>query len=944
MGDGLGGFPKLPKRPPRLRSPKSAKVPGGKKLTGKAGQLAGKKTGDAAGSGKPSSKRSPFRRKKNSQGGLKGKLKKLTGGKKKQPAGGKGGKRSGLKRAAAVAKKAAKVAIKTVKWARRAFKAARRTMYAVKGAVAAIGGWWVVLIVLGVVALGVGFVWFALQSALGDDNFVVLPDDAALGAQVESSREQASDADGSSDSGTGTGDDDVLELVYFGGLTEPPDRLLRFTDPWPVLVEGVGGSCSCSAADEECEFGEHGIRLEAPVAVDWEPPDELVGENARYPYCHLLAAGLLLSDYRDDLSGKLFDNQKVTRHLPYEHRGDYEWAGYDWLTLTALLSDQNVVRAVGWCPEQGTSIDYDALHELAVSEEIIDSMNKRKPKLLVFSPCTPADRVRTHFENSDLWAAGTSGGWCADRTDQLEVVEGTYKTWIEARETVRQLEADGPPEIELGTADNIPDQQQADEDDSEGEEVLPLITAAQNLAYIKFVNIQIAIARPGTRPELPSIREWLQRQEEWRQRSAAYLAEDEQTTPSATAAQPTESSAVDANEDAPVEENDKPTEEEVAAARVAAYHAQLAAARAAERAAHAAHRAAYRELGEWWPLWDRCISQEDAEEMLSDLDQASPAWNPVTMLLQLGGLSAVDTVNVRDRPTFSGLSGMARDDIVPLLRAAGAGGWLFADGWPSDPADQLNDEAKVRWHGCDHNTWVNGDLEDRCSEPRAEDLPDQWLLGVNEQHCPTKDHLDRYFDRGIRQVQRSSTVPVGTINPGVAPCLEAGAETLLVAARVVGLTGNGRNDGKLAGGGYRSHEDQARWCVGWPDSPERRCSNNPPRAWPGRSRHQHGLAVDFTWRIPALDSMDGWFHYDYRRPPTNPPDEFTELPPGELADTGNSLGGAEGLLCSVDHSQSGLTFEERHLGLCHKFLARFAPLVGLHPLSSEPWHWSVDGR
>ncbi len=110
-------------------------------------------------------------------------------------------------------------------------------------------------------------------------------------------------------------------------------------------------------------------------------------------------------------------------------------------------------------------------------------------------------------------------------------------------------------------------------------------------------------------------------------------------------------------------------------------------------------------------------------------------------------------------------------------------------------------------------------------------------------------------------------------------------ESLLAAARADGIV--------LKGWGYRSHQRQielrrAHCGTSHEDvwqKPSGRCS--PPTAVPGRSMHELGLAVDFTWDGQGITS---------RRSPA------------------------------------------------YRWLASHAWLYGFANLPSEPWHWSLTGR
>ena len=115
----------------------------------------------------------------------------------------------------------------------------------------------------------------------------------------------------------------------------------------------------------------------------------------------------------------------------------------------------------------------------------------------------------------------------------------------------------------------------------------------------------------------------------------------------------------------------------------------------------------------------------------------------------------------------------------------------------------------------------------------------------------------------------------------IAPKIEA----LLAAAEAAGI--------RLGGGGYRSSEEQIRLrrmhCGGSYfdiyQKPANQCT--PPTAPPGRSNHERGLAIDFTYNGQIINSRDN---------------------PG------------------------------------FQWLAANAARFGLYNLPSEPWHWSVDGR
>jgi hypothetical protein len=126
-----------------------------------------------------------------------------------------------------------------------------------------------------------------------------------------------------------------------------------------------------------------------------------------------------------------------------------------------------------------------------------------------------------------------------------------------------------------------------------------------------------------------------------------------------------------------------------------------------------------------------------------------------------------------------------------------------------------------------------------------------------------------------------ATVGGITVNVVIADQLAA----MLQAAAAAGIN--------LSGTGYRSPQQQIdvrrRNCGGsqydiW-QRPASSC--DPPAARPGQSRHEQGLAIDFS---------------------------------------------CEGALITA------------HDNRCFRWLAANAPGYGLHNLASEPWHWSVDGN
>jgi hypothetical protein len=156
----------------------------------------------------------------------------------------------------------------------------------------------------------------------------------------------------------------------------------------------------------------------------------------------------------------------------------------------------------------------------------------------------------------------------------------------------------------------------------------------------------------------------------------------------------------------------------------------------------------------------------------------------------------------------------------------------------------------------------------------------------------------------IRAEQRSASSPAPSYLPG-APKTSTGTPDIVtvrgirvarqIAPQIEGLLAAAEKDGvKLSGGGYRSSEQQIKLriahCGGNTpyniyEKPSSQCT--PPTAPPGRSNHEKGLAIDFTYNGQGIKSRSN---------------------PGFV------------------------------------WLSRNAAKYGLYNLPSEPWHWSVNGK
>jgi Lysozyme like domain/D-alanyl-D-alanine carboxypeptidase len=173
--------------------------------------------------------------------------------------------------------------------------------------------------------------------------------------------------------------------------------------------------------------------------------------------------------------------------------------------------------------------------------------------------------------------------------------------------------------------------------------------------------------------------------------------------------------------------------------------------------------------------------------------------------------------------------------------------------------------------------------------------------GTNWQPWTTyrQETYRRYLDRADEAIAAASGITdagsAGNIQLSTVSCPSGGSTTVnsQIASNLEDLYAAAAADGiQLCGGGYRSHEQQIqlrREHCGTSDyaiyqMPASQCS--PPTAKPGSSMHEQGLAIDFT-----------------------------------------CAGG------SVTRGSA-----------CYAWLIGHSADYGLHPLASEPWHFSTNGR
>lgn len=777
------------------------------------------------------------------------------------------GKRAGK----AVGRKAKQAAVKGAKKAgKAAWKGIKKGGQKLAEAAAANPVVWIVVgVVLLLGAVYFVIVWISLAHELRQDDHSadVLVDDALLFAQVSASQS--------------TGPKLTSEAIAEGlnvvrGLPTVPEQLLWYLDPYPLLVEGVSDSCHCVNA--QCVFSEHLTLSTGDRHIATE------SHEVKHPLvrpCHLLAAGLLLEQplkgFHED-----YDSGSFRTVLPPTERHNLNWPGYDWMVLTAALSDPTTFRSVPWCP--GVTEDGEPaadIGDLSTSNEVLSTFDPAAPRVLLPTICSSAELMQQHVEASGLWDIAADGGWCADRAAEIAAAEHAYVEVLLPAQ-VREVQARWNLISKEREYEQAKDALQAHRDKH------PVGTGQEDGTPDGSVDDE----HPNTN-------------EGGSETSADQSHEADQLL--ADALQSAEN-----------------------AMNIAADLYQIAVL--ALRHAEHFDQQARESLGVWWPMWDQCDTQEEAAETFGALaaKQDAVSRTPLSLLIHL-------TLHADDLPpdnpkTYSGPNGVKRDHIVPLLRAATIAGWLFPDGWPFDPAAQPNFEHQDEWRSCDWDTWSQGEWGDRCSFIDLDHLPPEWLLTDQHLRCPTEGQVDEWAIYGEGDVDRSAVHALPTINPGVAPCLVAPVETLLAAAATVGL----RSPHPLGGGGHRTFEEQAEWCIGWPDHPEERCQNDPPRAWPGRSRHQYGLAVDFYWNAPPVEELEGW--YDTLPAPGERVQHPLRRPQEEVTVEGlcehRTPEGPPGVHDAAAMWQA----------TCHRVLARFAPVIGLLPFEVEPWHWSTDGH
>ena len=224
-------------------------------------------------------------------------------------------------------------------------------------------------------------------------------------------------------------------------------------------------------------------------------------------------------------------------------------------------------------------------------------------------------------------------------------------------------------------------------------------------------------------------------------------------------------------------------------------------------------------------------------------------------------------------------------------------------------ADYFELEEEVNSQSVDYAMWVQQSLNRILGLRRAVDVnigaqTRSAIRSFQQKQNLTADGIvGSMTERALIRAGASSPPQSSGTSP--APTIPAGAPGIVtvrgikvarqIAPQVEALLAAAAADGvKLSGGGFRTAEQQIKLriahCGGNTryhiyEKPSRECT--PPTATPGRSNHEKGLAIDFTYNGKIINSRSN---------------------PGFI------------------------------------WLAKNAKRFGLFNLPSEPWHWSVNGK
>ena len=357
------------------------------------------------------------------------------------------------------------------------------------------------------------------------------------------------------------------------------------------------------------------------------------------------------------------------------------------------------------------------------------------------------------------------------------------------------------------------------------------------------------------------------------------------------------------------------------------------------------------DLPPWWP---HACEHDSLDEAISDARAHFGTGAPDEGSL----LGLLFTTHGQGR-AFATLHDMSGTDpaISAALRAAAHLGALPRD-WRSATWPRACVEAGTASQRSPADAWLNRECEFERGKTAigvdATRIPEEWAEPRLGLRCPRVDWHDAdtlyddlawaaaHWDAGdMISVPRFSAVH---------PCLGSAMRALSWLADSTGID--------IVGHGHRSFEASAALL-------RNRREDGPPVASPGKSRHNYGLAVDFSWKPPE-DWLPSEIVEEQRRfaatldqDSSTPSETFVGTDNYRVCGTemSNGSSGAYRVLLPVSRfGDSG--YQPRRTSdpimawnWCWQFLDLMTSLadhslVPLHWLNteSEVWHWSYDGR
>ena len=342
------------------------------------------------------------------------------------------------------------------------------------------------------------------------------------------------------------------------------------------------------------------------------------------------------------------------------------------------------------------------------------------------------------------------------------------------------------------------------------------------------------------------------------------------------------------------------------------------------QAARAAADAMTASIGaQWWPLG--CQPRSEIEASVSGTYGSPPAPNFLRALIGRDGEATFAVETVGSNSVVSTIRLFAAAQLSD--RSTRNEGWVESSGLGADFRGD-----------CDWHRWIS----DACFGTRtpspvadAKQIPDQWAAS-STQACPSPETLNTWrAQRGIGTLEAVEDEPGSylTYTYGgvrVHPCIADSVSALFRVAEATNFP--------LSGGAYRDRLAQHELRESY-DAAVQAGGSPAPVAEPGRSNHNYGLAVDFSYALSIYD-IDGVEPAALRESLDEDIATGVEVSADEgvQPDEGEELDNvATRALCREDQNVYNNAY-------CHRWLTMFAPLVGLQQLPSEPWHWSIDGN